>query len=77
MQFLFLLHLLLLLLLQVCALLGGGGYAEKVNVPAVQVMAIPKGIKLLDAAALPEVACTVWSTVFTLGHLKKGESLLV
>jgi putative PIG3 family NAD(P)H quinone oxidoreductase len=62
---------------EVCALLGGGGYAEKINVPAVQVFPIPKGIKLVDAAGIPEVACTVWSTIFMTCHLSKGESLLV
>src|SRR3954470_638239 len=44
----------------VCALLAGGGYAEKVVVPAGQVMRVPAGVPLVDAAALPEVACTVW-----------------
>jgi len=63
--------------LQVCALLSGGGYAEKVNVPAVQLLPIPKGISLRDAGAIPEVACTVWSTIFMTSHLKKGETLLV
>lgn len=63
--------------LQVCALLGGGAYAEKVNVPAVQVFPIPKGIKLQDAAAIPEVTSTVWSTIFMTCNLKKGETLLV
>lgn len=63
--------------LQVCALLSGGGYAEKVAVPAVQLFPIPKGIKLQDAAGIPEVACTVWSTIFMTCHLKKGENLLV
>ncbi|KAH9796778.1 PKS ER domain-containing protein [Citrus sinensis] len=48
---------------QVCALLGGGGYAEKVAVPAGQVLPVPSGVSLKDAAAFPEVACTVWSTV--------------
>lgn len=62
---------------QVCALLGGGGYAEKINVPAVQVFPVPKGISLQHAAAIPEVACTVWSTIFMTCHLKKGETLLV
>jgi hypothetical protein len=62
---------------QVCALLGGGAYAEKVNVPAVQPFPVPKGITLRDAAAIPEVASTVWSTVFMTCHLKKGETLLV
>src|SRR6478735_10709639 len=49
---------------EVCALLAGGGYAEQVLVPAGQVMAVPDGIDLVEAAALPEVACTVWSNVF-------------
>lgn len=62
---------------QVCALLSGGGYAEKVNVPAVQVLPIPKGVSLRDAGGIPEVACTVWSTIFMTSHLKKGETLLV
>jgi len=62
---------------QVCALLGGGGYAEKINVPAVQVFPVPKGIPLQHAAAIPEVACTVWSTIFMTCHLKKGETLLI
>jgi len=62
---------------EVCALLSGGGYAEKVNVPAVQLLPIPKGISLRDAGAIPEVACTVWSTIFMTSHLKKGETLLI
>lgn len=62
---------------QVCALLGGGGYAEKVNVPEGQVFPIPKGVSLRDAAAIPEVASTVWSTVFMTVHLQPGESLLI
>jgi hypothetical protein len=62
---------------QVCALLGGGGHAEKVNVPAGQVFPIPKGVSLQDAAGIPEVACTVWSTIFMSVHLTKGETLLV
>lgn len=62
---------------QVCALLGGGGYAEKVAVPAGHVLPIPKGISLVDAASFPEVACTVWSTVFMTSKLSSGESFLV
>lgn len=64
---------------EVCALLAGGGYAEKVAVPAVQVMPIPKGVDLISAAALPEVACTVWSNLFapfSTGRLTAGETLL-
>jgi putative PIG3 family NAD(P)H quinone oxidoreductase len=62
---------------QVCALLGGGGYAAQVVVPAAQVMPVPRGVDLVDAAALPEVACTVWSNVVMLAHLSAGEVLLV
>jgi putative PIG3 family NAD(P)H quinone oxidoreductase len=62
---------------EVCALLAGGGYAEKVAVPAVQLLPIPKGIDLIQAAALPEVACTVWSNIVMKAHLSKGEVLLV
>lgn len=60
-----------------CALLAGGGYAEKVAVPVGQLLPVPRGISLVDAAALPEVACTVWSNVFMLAALKSGECLLV
>lgn len=60
-----------------CALLPGGGYAEKVSAPAGQVMPIPKGVSLRDAAGFPEVACTVWSTLFMTLHLSAGETLLV
>ncbi|KAK9936289.1 hypothetical protein M0R45_013138 [Rubus argutus] len=62
---------------QVCALLGGGGYAEKVAVPAGQVLPVPPGISLKDAASFPEVACTVWSTVFMMSRLSSGETLLI
>ncbi|KAK4399065.1 Quinone oxidoreductase PIG3 [Sesamum angolense] len=62
---------------QVCALVGGGGYAEKVAVPAAQVLPVPPGVSLQDAAGFPEVACTVWSTVFMTSHLSKGETFLV
>ncbi len=62
---------------EVCALLAGGGYAEKVAVPAGQLMPLPDGIDLQTAAALPEVACTVWSNVYMVAHLQPGETLLV
>lgn len=64
---------------EVCALLAGGGYAEKVAVPAGQLLPVPAGVSLLDAAALPEVTCTVWSMVFgnEAGRLQPGERLLV
>ncbi|WP_446217450.1 NAD(P)H-quinone oxidoreductase [Micromonospora sp. IBHARD004] len=62
---------------EVCALLAGGGYAERVAVPAGQLLPVPAGVDLVDAAALPEVACTVWSNVVALARLAKGETLLV
>ncbi|AKN70262.1 MULTISPECIES: NAD(P)H-quinone oxidoreductase [Streptomyces] len=61
----------------VCALLAGGGYAEKVVVPAGQLLPVPEGVDLTRAAALPEVVCTVWSNVFMVAHLRPGETLLV
>ncbi|MFF3251390.1 NAD(P)H-quinone oxidoreductase [Actinacidiphila glaucinigra] len=62
---------------EVCALLAGGGYAGKVVVPAGQLLPVPKGVGLVEAAALPEVVCTVWSNVFMIAHLRPGETLLV
>ncbi|TYJ13021.1 hypothetical protein E1A91_A10G022800v1 [Gossypium mustelinum] len=62
---------------QVCALLNGGGYAEKVAVHGGHVLPIPPGVSLKDAAGLPEVACTVWSTVFMMSRLSAGETFLV
>lgn len=64
---------------RVCALLAGGGYAEKVAVPVGQLMPVPSGVDLVEAAALPEVTCTVWSMVFGphAGRLQPGERLLV
>jgi putative PIG3 family NAD(P)H quinone oxidoreductase len=62
---------------EVCALLAGGGYAERVAVPAGQLLPKPAGVELVTAAALPEVTCTVWSTVFMLAGLRRGESFLV
>jgi putative PIG3 family NAD(P)H quinone oxidoreductase len=62
---------------EVCALLTGGGYATGVAVPAGQVLPKPAAVSLRDAAALPEVACTVWSNVGQLAHLGKGETFLV
>ncbi|GAB3461642.1 NAD(P)H-quinone oxidoreductase [Kineococcus endophyticus] len=61
----------------VCALLAGGGYGEEVAVPVGQVLPVPQGVSVEDAAALPEVTCTVWSNVFTLAGLRPGELLLV
>lgn len=62
---------------EVCALLSGGGYATRVAVPAGQLLPVPAGLTLVEAAALPEVACTVWSNVFQLARLQAGEVLLV
>jgi putative PIG3 family NAD(P)H quinone oxidoreductase len=62
---------------EVCALLSGGGYAELVAVPAGQCMPIPAGVDLVTAAALPEVACTVWSNVVQIARLAAGETFLV
>ncbi|WP_166135410.1 NAD(P)H-quinone oxidoreductase [Nocardioides ochotonae] len=62
---------------EVCALLAGGGYAELVAVPAGQLMPVPAGIDLVTAAALPEVACTVWSNLFMVAGLTAGETVLV
>ncbi|MGW1001158.1 NAD(P)H-quinone oxidoreductase [Streptomyces sp. NPDC002520] len=62
---------------EVCALLAGGGYAQKVAVPAGQLLPVPESVDLKQAAALPEVVCTVWSNVFMVAHLRPGELLLV
>ena len=62
---------------QVCALLSGGGYAELVAVPVGQLLPVPDGVSLVDAAGLPEVTCTVWSNVFMAAWLQPGETLLV
>jgi NADPH2:quinone reductase len=62
---------------EVCCLLAGGGYAEQVLVPAGQLLPVPAGLSLVEAAALPEVACTVWSNVFDVGRLQDGETFLV
>ncbi len=62
---------------KVCALCNGGGYAEFVSVPMGQVLPIPKGLSLLEAAALPENFFTVWTNVFQRGKLSAGESFMV
>jgi NADPH:quinone reductase-like Zn-dependent oxidoreductase len=62
---------------EVCALLSGGGYAERVAVPGRQLLPVPAGVTLQEAASLPEVVCTVWSNVFLLAALQPGEVLLV
>jgi putative PIG3 family NAD(P)H quinone oxidoreductase len=62
---------------EVCALLTGGGYATQVVVPAGQVLPVPENIGLVEAAALPEVVCTVYSNVFMAARLAAGETFLV
>ena len=61
----------------VCALMAGGGYAERVNVPATQVLPVPQGVSVTAAAALPEAAATVWSNVVMTGDLQRGQTLLI
>ena len=62
---------------KVCALLGGGGYAEYVAVPAEMVMPIPNGLSYLEAAAIPEVYMTAYLNLFYVGQAKAGETLLM
>ncbi len=61
----------------VCALVAGGGYAEKAAVPHEQVLPIPGGLTAIEAAAIPETFFTVWTNVFDRGRLKAGESILI
>ncbi|WP_134144556.1 NAD(P)H-quinone oxidoreductase [Mycobacteroides salmoniphilum] len=61
----------------VCALLSGGGYAEKVAVPVGQLLPIPSNVDLDVAAALPEVACTVWSNLVMTARMTAGQSILI
>lgn len=62
---------------EVCALVAGGGYAERVNVPQEQCLPVPRGLSLIEAAALPETYFTVWTNVFDRGHLTRDESILI
>ena len=62
---------------RVTALLNGGGYAQKVAVPLGQVMSVPEGVSVLDAGALPEVACTVWSNLTKVLQLREGSTILI
>jgi NADPH2:quinone reductase len=61
----------------VCALTNGGGYAEYVAVPQGQCLPVPRGLDMESAAALPETFFTVWSNVFDIAGLKRGERFLV
>lgn len=62
---------------KVCALLGGGGYAEYVSVPAEMVLPMPKGLSYVEAAAIPEVYMTAYLNLFYVGGAKPGETLLM
>lgn len=62
---------------EACALLAGGGYAQKVAVPTAQLLPVPAGVSLVDAGGLPEVACTVWSNLVLAAGLRSGQTLLV
>ncbi len=61
----------------VCALVGGGGYAEYCVAPAAQCLPIPAGLDVIEGAALPENYFTVWTNVFERGGLKSGETILI
>lgn len=62
---------------EVCALVAGGGYAEYCAAPEVQALPVPRGLGLVEAAAIPETFFTVWTNVFERGRLVAGESILV
>jgi len=62
---------------EVCALLAGGTYADKVAVPQGQLLPVPEGVSLVDAAALPEATCTIQGTVYQMGRLAPGDTFLV
>ena len=62
---------------EVCALVAGGGYAERVTVPQEQCLPVPRGLSMIEAAAIPETYFTVWTNVFERGELTSGESILI
>ncbi|AIL32347.1 NAD(P)H-quinone oxidoreductase [Basilea psittacipulmonis] len=62
---------------KVFALVPGGGYAEYCTVPASHCLPVPENLSMIEASAIAETAYTVWSNVFDIGHLSKGETLLV
>lgn len=62
---------------KVCALLGGGGYAEYVSVRHDMLMPIPRGVSIVEAAAMPEAFATAYLNLFYEGHAKAGETLLM
>ena len=61
----------------VCALVTGGGYAEYVKTTVSTVLPLPKGVNIIEAAAIPETFFTVWTNLFDSGSLKKNETLLI
>jgi putative PIG3 family NAD(P)H quinone oxidoreductase len=61
----------------VCALVAGGGYAERCVAPAGQCLPVPLGLNMVQAASLPETFFTVWQNVFAIARLQPGETLLV
>ncbi len=61
----------------VCALLGGGGYAEYVNVKYDMLMPVPAGVSLCEAAAMPEAFCTAYLNLFREGGGKAGDTMLM
>ncbi|MEK9668566.1 MAG: NAD(P)H-quinone oxidoreductase [Deltaproteobacteria bacterium] len=62
---------------KVCALVSGGGYAEYCNAPVPQVLPIPAGLSMIEAAGVPENYFTVWTNVFQRGGLQNGETILI
>jgi NADPH:quinone reductase len=62
---------------RVCALVAGGGYAERAAVPREQVLPIPRGFTAIQAAGIPETFFTVWTNVFQRGRLQSGETILI
>ena len=62
---------------KVCALVSGGGYAEYCNAPVPQVLPIPEGLSMIEAAGVPENYFTVWTNVFQRGGLQEGETILI
>ncbi|MHB8898828.1 MAG: NAD(P)H-quinone oxidoreductase [Thermoguttaceae bacterium] len=62
---------------EVCALLGGGGYAERVAVPAEMVLPVPKGLSMVEAAAIPEAFATSWLNLCIEGAIKAGDTVLI
>ncbi len=62
---------------EVCALVAGGGYAEEAIAPAAQLIPVPAGLSMIEAAALPEVACTVYSNLAMIAGLRAGQAVLI